>query len=124
MDDPAGRVGGGAQNQRRQPVNRKPPIGLQKRTNFAASQHLGHEVFMAGNASQPHVFNRMAVRPVADVMNEGSYEEGGGIVGVDLLAEPLVSLQTAEKVDRQPKHAQRMFQSRMDRPRVDKRDQS
>lgn len=74
---------------------------------------------MPGECCQMHVFDRVAERPVANVVQECSSQKGRGVVGRDVLRECLISSQSVNKRDCQTKHTERVFKATVDRTWVD-----
>ena len=73
----------------------------------------------SGDLRQVQVFDRMAERPVADVVQQGGGEKQLGVVRRDGGGESLVGRQAIQVLDRRQKHAQRMFLPRMIGGRID-----
>ena len=59
---------------------------------------------------QPHVFQRMAVGPVPDIVQERRGEKGGGVGRGDGGTEAVVVLQPAEELECEPIGAERVLE--------------
>ena len=79
---------------------------------------------MAGNLRKSDVFDRVAERPVADVVQQRGGEQQFGIVRRNGGSKPLVGRQPVEVFDRREENAERMFLPRVVSARVDEPDQA
>ena len=119
---PSARLAG---DQRRQRLRLESPIVAQHVGHFAVDDEpLRASCSWSGNLRQAQVFDRMAERPVADVVQQRRREQQLGIVRRDGGGEPLVGGQPVQVFDRRQEHAQRMLLPRVVRRRIDEAHQA
>ena len=78
----------------------------------------------SGNLRQVEVFDRVAERPMADVVQQRGGEQQLGVVRRDGCGEPLVGGQPIEVFDGRQEDAERMFVPRVIRGRIDEAHQA
>ncbi len=89
------------------------PVVAQRVGNLAFQKKTVGKQLVLGHASELHVFDRVAKRPMSQVVQQGRGNEQLRIAGRDDLGEPSVVGKLPQKQQRQPVHSQRMLEPRM-----------
>ena len=74
--------------------------------------------------AQAHVFDRMAERPMSDVVQQSRAQQDFGPMAIDHFAEARIFAELPEIADRVVKHAQRMLEAGVRRTGIDPRGQA
>ncbi len=88
------------------------------------SEEFGGELFVRRKVGQAHVLDRVAERPVPQVVQQGSRQQNLGCMAVDNLAKPLVFAELPQISQGVVENPQRMLEPRVHRPRINSRDQA
>ena len=110
MQDAAGRVGGRAHDKGGDAGRIEAPRFGEHGGRFAMGEDLVNERLVPRKPGQPHVFDRMAEGPVADVMHQRRHQKRRRVGLVDLRAKPGVVFQPGKKLKRPPVDPQRVFE--------------
>ena len=100
------------------------PIVPQHVGDLALQQEAVGEQLVARHARQPDVFDRMAERPVAQVVQQRGGDEHLGVFRPNGPRESLVVRQLLQVQQGQAVHAQAVLEARVDRRRIDQRHQA
>ena len=123
-EDLAGAVAGLLAQQRNHVAGIELPLLAQRIGHLAFQQKAVGEQLVRGHARQVDVFDGMAERPMAQVVQQGRDDQQLGVLGPHGLGETLVVGQLLQEQQRQPVDAQRVLEPRMDCGRVDQRNQA
>lgn len=94
------------------------PLVAQCVGNVPFEQEAVGKQLVRGNAGQAHVFDRMAKRPVPQVVQQGRHDQQLGVGRHDRRGESLVVAQMPQAQQGQPVHAHRVLEARVMRRRV------
>ena len=99
------------------------PVVAQRVGNFAFEQKTVGEQFVGRHARQTDVFDRMAKRPMPQVVQQRGHDEQLGVGRRHRAGEARVVAQLPQKQQRQPIDAQRVLEARVMGRRIDQRHQ-
>ncbi len=102
-------------------VHRDVPLPREHVRQFPLRDEAVNEGLVGREALEPHVLDRMAESPVADVMDEGRDDEGLRVLGAHPVAEGSLVAEPPEKLQGQPEDAERVLEPRVHRAGVDER---
>ena len=100
------------------------PIVAQRVANLAFQQKTVGEQLVARHARQADVFDRMAERPMAQIVQQGRDDEQLGVLRAHRPRESLVVGQLLQIKQGQPIDAQAVLETRVDGRRIDQRHQA
>ena len=110
VQNAARRVGGRAHDEGGHAGRIEAPRFGEHGGRFATGEDVVHECFVPGKPGQPHVFDRMAEGPVADVMHQRRHQKRRRVGLVDLRDKPGVVLEPRKKFERPPVNPQRVLE--------------
>ncbi len=84
---------------------------------------MGGKFLVRRKVVEPHVFDRMAEGPMPDVVQQGRAQQDFGPVTIDHLAEAGILAELPQVTHGVVKHAERVLEPRVRRPRIDPRRQ-
>ncbi len=99
------------------------PVVPQHVGDLALQQKTVGEQLVARHARQSEVLDRMAERPVAQIVQQRGGNERLGVFRPNVFCKTRVVGELLQVEQRQPIHAQTMLESRVDGRRIDQRDQ-
>ena len=100
------------------------PIVAQRVGDFAFQQKAVGEQLVLRHAGQPHVFDRVAKRPMAQVVQQRGDDKQLGVRRRNDRGKALVVGKLPQEQQGQAIHAQRMLEPRVDGRRIDQRHQA
>ena len=119
LQDAGGGIGGGARDQFRHAGGSEPPVVGEHRGHVTLRDDGGHQRLVPGQLRQPQVLDRVAVGPVAHVVQQRRGHERRGVGLADGRDEPVVAGQPPQKLQRQPVGSQRVLEPGVHGPGID-----
>ena len=94
-----------------------PELGLRRKK-------VGGKFLVRGQVLEPHVLDRVAERPMADIVQQGRAQKDLGPVTIDHFAKPRILAELLQIANGVVKHSQRMLEPRVGGSRIDARRQA